>query len=56
MRKIDLYKNEEDEKFKKYFQRIHKLLPNWPEKVVKEWLYRHNNQIEDYFFTTLNFL
>lgn len=50
MVEVDLYKNREDEKFKEYFQRIHKLLPNWPEEVVKEWLYRHNNQIEDYFF------
>ncbi|MGL5780685.1 hypothetical protein [Cetobacterium sp.] len=50
MLEIDLYKNGEDEKFEEYFQRIHKLLPNWPEEVVKEWLYRHNNQIEDYFY------
>lgn len=50
MLEVDLYKTGEDEKFKEYFQRIHKLLPNWPEEVVKEWLYRHNNQIEDYFY------
>lgn len=50
MLEVDLYKNGEDEKFEEYFRRIHKLLPNWPEEVVKEWLYRHNNQIEDYFY------
>lgn len=49
MKEMDLYKNGE-ESFEEYFKRIHNILPNWPKEVVKEWLYRHHNQIEDYFF------
>src|SRR5258708_3025160 len=36
-----------------YVSRLHPILPNFPEKVLIEWLYRHWNQIEDHAF--LNF-
>lgn len=49
MLEIDLYKKE-NENFENYFKRINGILPNWPEEVVKEWLHRHNNQIDDYIF------
>ncbi|WP_185881243.1 hypothetical protein [Cetobacterium sp. 2A] len=49
MKEMDLYKNE-NESFEGYFERIHNILPNWPKEVLEEWLYRHNDQIDDYFF------
>lgn len=46
----DLYKKTEYEMFDDYFKRIHKLLPSWPEEIIKEWLFRENSCIEKYFF------